>query len=116
MMKNKIKKIIDTGFWKLAMGLLWLKQKSDKILNSANTGYGQFWIFSKVEPSEERGAELGKADIQLLVDGLDPKQLKEIAIAIGGVALSYEKKNKTENKEYQQEVKDGEIVNDNQNG
>lgn len=115
-MKNKIKKIIDAGFWKLAMGLLWLKQKSDKILNSTNDGYGQFWIFSKVEPSGEKGAELGKADIQLLVDGLEPKQLKEIAIAVGGVALSYEKKNKTEIKSgeiFKTRATAGEIINNN---
>lgn len=111
-MKNKIKKIIDAGFWKLAMGLLWLKQKSDKILNSVNADYGQFWIFSRVESSDEKGAELGKANIQLLVDGLEPKQLKEIAIAVGGVALSYEKKL---NKNNNVNAKEGEIVNNNQN-
>lgn len=116
-MKNKIKKIIDVVFWKLAMGLLWLKQKSDKAFSLAIAGQGQFWIFSKVEPSGEKGAELGKANIQLLVDGLEPKQLKEIAIAVGGVALSYEKKkNKTEIKSgemFKTRATTGEIIDNN---
>lgn len=107
-MKQQIKKIIDNGFWRLAMALLWLKQGSDKLFNLANLdGRGQFWVFSRVEPSNEKGAELGKANIQLLVDGLEPKQIKEIAIAVGGVALGYEKKL---NKPANQEAKEGEII------